>query len=110
MKAQPLCLHDGVYSPCKPQEATHVRLHLPGPLPNRIVPVRHLNTVAVTRPSWAWNGSVDLPTLSPSLLSAGSDVSGDHLCHSFIRAGRVQFLSDCSHSLAGQTVDLLDVD
>ncbi len=27
-------------------------------------------------------------------------------CHSFVRAGRIEFLSDCSHALAGQTVDL----
>lgn len=29
-------------------------------------------------------------------------------CHSFIRAGQIQFLDDCSHSLAGQTVALQD--
>jgi len=29
-------------------------------------------------------------------------------CHSFITAGRIQFLDDCSHDLAGQTVDLPD--
>ncbi len=27
-------------------------------------------------------------------------------CHSFVRDGRIEFLSDCSHAMASQTVDL----
>jgi hypothetical protein len=30
------------------------------------------------------------------------------ICHSFVRDGRIEFLSDCTHRLAGQTVDLPD--
>ena len=30
----------------------------------------------------------------------------DTVCHSFVTDGRIQFLGDCTHSLAGQTVDL----
>ena len=30
-------------------------------------------------------------------------------CHSFVTDGRIQFLSDCTHALAGQTVDLPDI-
>ena len=51
------------------------------------------------QPRWQWNGSLEKPTLTPSVLRAGS-------CHSFINDGRVQFLQDCAHSLAGQTVEL----
>jgi len=29
-----------------------------------------------------------------------------NICHSFIRDGKIQFLGDCTHALAGQTVDL----
>ena len=28
------------------------------------------------------------------------------VCHSFVTDGRIQFLADCTHALAGQTVDL----
>lgn len=28
------------------------------------------------------------------------------VCHSFVTAGRIQFLGDCTHELRGQTVDL----
>ena len=59
---------------------------------------------------WTWNGSLEKPTFSPSLLVYGS---GTHdgatpRCHSFVTDGRIRFLSDCGHSLAGQTVDLPD--
>jgi len=60
------------------------------------------------RPMWTFNGSETAPTLSPSLLvrcSTGDDFK-KLVCHSFIRDGKIQFLSDCTHSLAGQTVDL----
>jgi hypothetical protein len=59
-----------------------------------------------TRPQWTWNGSLDKPTFTPSLL-----VNKDYpesRCHSFVTDGRIQFLSDCHHKLAGQTVELPD--
>jgi hypothetical protein len=31
-------------------------------------------------------------------------------CHSFVREGKIEFLNDCTHEHAGQTLDLLDVD
>jgi hypothetical protein len=30
-------------------------------------------------------------------------------CHSFVTDGRIQFLSDSTHALAGQTVDLPEI-
>lgn len=56
-------------------------------------------------PCWTWNGDWERPTFSPSLLYPG----GPHpRCHSFVRAGRIQFLSDSTHALAGQTVAMLE--
>ena len=62
---------------------------------------------------WTWNGSLESPTFSPSLnvsryYNGGDGVRKDFRCHSFIVDGKIQFLSDCPHSLAGQTVDLPD--
>jgi len=31
------------------------------------------------------------------------------VCHSFVTDGRIQFLGDCTHNLAGQTVDLPEI-
>jgi hypothetical protein len=56
---------------------------------------------------WEFDGNYDAPTFSPSVLTYGSPWQTDiPRCHSFIRAGRIEFLSDSTHSLAGQTVDL----
>lgn len=79
-------------------------------------------------PRWSFNGDLDRPTFTPSILARGEEwtppVTGENLdewkrapwpqtkvqtvCHSFVTDGRIQFLSDCTHALAGQTVDLQD--
>lgn len=57
---------------------------------------------------WTFNGDVMRPTFSPSLLVNGHGQG--KRCHSFVREGRIQYLGDCNHPLAGQTVDLPPVD
>ena len=74
-----------------------------------------------TGPRWSWNGDVDKPTFSPSILvqydhwtppatpsnpRPGPQTLVKDVCHSFVVDGKIQFLSDCTHALAGQTVDL----
>lgn len=39
---------------------------------------------------WSWNG----------------DPPVEKRCHSWVTEGRIEFLADCTHSMAGQTVDL----
>lgn len=55
---------------------------------------------------WQWNGSLDKPTFTPSLLVWGT--RPEARCHSFVTDGRIQFLADSHHHLAGQTVELPD--
>lgn len=63
--------------------------------------------------AWTWDGNQVSPTISPSILvheirkTDGSVYSPT--CHSFVRAGRWQFLGDCGHALAGQTVDMVPI-
>lgn len=90
---------------CEPDQATHLLLHLPGPLPNRMLPVMIKGSREGT-PCWTWNGDVQKPTLRPSILSRLTGV----VCHTWITDGQAQFLGDCTHEFAGQTLDLLDVD
>ncbi len=54
--------------------------------------------------SWSWNGSMTAPTFSPSILVNGFDASVR--CHSFVKDGQIQFLTDSYHELAGKTVPL----
>ena len=55
---------------------------------------------------WEFNGDYDKPTFSPSLLCKGSHP----VCHSFIKAGKIEYLSDCEHEFAGQTLDMEDIE
>jgi hypothetical protein len=94
---------------------------------------RFVHGVRVTAPKtelWQWNGNVEKPTFSPSLLmqretwtppvtpenlaewrrQPWEQVKVPSVCHSFITDGRIQFLADCTHAMAGQTVDIPDWD
>ncbi len=84
--------------------------------------------------TWHFNGNFEQPTLSPSVLYRSGhylpDTNGkdcwcsyrekhpeeidEHTpqcfqCHSFVKDGMIQFLGDCTHALAGQTVPLEDL-
>lgn len=81
-------------------------------------------------PRWNWNENVDKPSFTPSILAQGETwippVTSENyskwectpweqtkvatVCHSFVTDGQIQFLSDCTHELAGQTVPLPDFD
>ncbi|MFW2829866.1 DUF6527 family protein [Sphingomonas sp. ID0503] len=75
-----------------------------------------VSTSPQARQQWTWNGDVERPTISPSILvRCGSAVDptfkrepGDppDVCHSFVVNGQIQFCGDSTHELAGQTVDL----
>lgn len=75
---------------------------------------------------WNWNGNLELPTFTPSVLVTMTkwkgtfeeygkwtrpthptvEPGGECTCHSFVTDGKIQFLTDSTHTLAGQTVDL----
>lgn len=64
-------------------------------------------------PRWGYNENPDAPTFTPSVFvnAPGPFFNpAAPTCHSFVKDGRIQFLSDCTHALAGQTVPLPDFD
>lgn len=60
----------------------------------------------VKRPSWDWDGNLEKPTLTPSILTGKNS---PQICHSFLKAGIFEYLSDCTHSLANQHIPLPDL-
>lgn len=90
--------------------------------------------VTVNRPgSWGWNGSLEMPTITPSILVRSTEMteagwlqyeawkrdeigcpqgfdSRPTICHSFVTDGRIQYLDDCTHNLTAQTVDIPEWD
>ena len=82
--------------------------------------------------NWNWNQDSIKPTFSPSILVKGTKLtdkgnldlqkwidegypkvdqkfdSVNTICHSFVNDGYIQFLSDSTHELSGQTIELPD--
>lgn len=88
-------------------------------------------------PRWGYNGDAERPTFTPSInvrgirapngaeMTEAEEREYDALfaaggaeavlssrfgtvCHSFVTEGQIHFLADCTHDLAGHTVDLPD--
>ncbi len=59
--------------------------------------------------AWNFNEDYDKPTFSPSLL-VKVYTPEEIICHSFIKDGMIQFLSDCTHNMAGKTVELENIE
>lgn len=63
-------------------------------------------------PKWYFNGDMDKPTFSPSLLNRRDPGEGGvfgYVCHSFIKNGRIEFFHDSTHALKGKTVELPEI-
>lgn len=58
-------------------------------------------------PTWEFDGNMEAPTFSPSLLYKGGP-SGVY-CHLFVKAGVIEYCPDCPHALAGQKVPMVPV-
>ena len=63
--------------------------------------------VRTNPPGWTWNGSLEKPTLQPSLLTTYGSKEGS-VCHCYVTDGMIKFLDDSTHALKGQTVELPD--
>ena len=75
-----------------------VMMYMPGYNEIIMIPVNYPQT----HPGWYWNGDKEKPTFSPSLLTKSYRGQQDIRNHVFIRNGVIEFLSDCSHELAGK--------
>lgn len=86
---------------------------------------RDMHAVGLGLDGWTWDGSVAAPTIRPSvlvrsvrpgldevgrLLDAGLPlpVPTPQVCHSWITAGKIEYLGDCTHELVGQTVPMIE--
>lgn len=74
--------------------------------------VHQINTKTTTMPFWSFNNSLDAPTISPSILVRMSfkESKPQKICHSYIKEGKIEFLSDSTHALSGKTVTLDEID
>jgi len=70
----------------------------------------HLIKTSGPHPVWDFNGDLEKPTFNPSLRVTYDTPTVHTVCHSYVRDGNIQFLGDSTHSLAGQTVPLADIE
>lgn len=59
---------------------------------------------------WAFNGDTERPTLTGSVLVRSDPDRGTPGCHLFVEEGRIRYLPDCTHELAGTTVPMVPID
>lgn len=78
-----------------------------------------VHQISIGADGWTWDGNESAPTINPSIKVSGvqwapdspfhrftHDVApgGEITCHSFVRAGQWEFLTDSTHRLAGRIV------
>ena len=74
--------------------------------------------------AWGWNGDTERPTFTPSIRVGGvqwAESESFHkpshkvgageqiVCHSFLTDGVWNYLGDCTHDKAGQSVPMVDL-
>lgn len=65
-------------------------------------------------PVWNWDGDLECPTFSPSMLvtwtiSDSNSKIESKVCHSFLKDGIWDFLSDSTHMLAGTKASMVEL-
>jgi len=62
----------------------------------------------VTNAQWDVSWNLGEPTAKPSILVTfpWGDPPVNNVCHSYITEGKIEYLTDCTHHLAGQTIEL----
>lgn len=58
-----------------------------------------------TVPPWGYDGNAERPTVTGSILVTGGETNTR--CHSFVTQGTWDYLSDCAHKYAGQTMEAI---
>ena len=58
-------------------------------------------------PVWGFDGNLEKPTFNPSMLVIGADLDGESRCHSYLKGGIWEFLSDCTHENAGRKMPVV---
>lgn len=74
----------------------------------------HVYLVINDGSQWQFNGNMESPTFTPSLLNVEKglnektgafDVEKSR-CHLFVTNGKIIYCGDCTHELKGQTIEL----
>jgi hypothetical protein len=70
-----------------------------------------IHEVSTATRKWAFSGTLEKPSFMPSVLveiDFTDKARPKKICHSLVTDGRIRFLSDSTHKLACQEVELPD--
>jgi len=78
---------------------------------------QHSYTVFDDNTGWQFNGNLDSPSFTPSLLNVAKELNEKtgvydiekSRCHLFVTNGKIIYCGDCTHELSGNTVDMQNV-
>lgn len=61
---------------------------------------------------WKFNGDLERPTFYPAVLAPSIDEATGQpiICHFYVDLGRIRYLPDCTHELAGKQVELPELE
>lgn len=62
------------------------------------------------RPVWGFDGNFESPTFTPSFLVKMPRADKVNICHTFVKNGQIQYLNDSTHSMAGKTIPMVNID
>lgn len=70
--------------------------------------------VRIKKNRWKLSGTPDAPTITPSINTVINPSDHPHYnpevktsrCHILVQDGKIHYLDDCTHALAGKTIDL----
>lgn len=73
----------------------------------------HLHVYHTEHPrghTWNFNGDLEKPTFTPSLLNTAPDHANpkQRRCHLFVTNGNIVYCGDCTHDYAGKTIPMVD--
>lgn len=64
---------------------------------------------AKSGPVWKFDNNYERPTITPSIRTFDPNTNKT-ICHFYINGGQIQYLNDCVHRYAGQSVEMKDID
>lgn len=71
----------------------------------------HINVSYPGHVQWKFNQDFEKPTFSPSVKITwpSGEERKANCCHFHIKAGRIEYCGDCTHSLRGQKLELSEI-
>lgn len=94
-------------------QGTAFMFKCPGCAINHLVPTKYLpgkeSIGTKVKPTWAFNGNMERPSFKPDFVVEWRGAEPPQRCRAIIRDGWLIFLTDSTHKLSGQRIEMHNV-